>query len=235
MLGLHLLIPLIAARLPVERRPLLGLLLAPSLLAALILRLLWSLPDDAAEAGLVAGSRATSVVLICLAALILADLVAFLGGARLEPAGWWILTAFGFGGALAFAWIAETLARGPAAGTSGALLAAGARVVLMLALAEVIAGLRPRWAVVAGVIAIPLLWLSLPTLVRGAAFTLGAPPAFVAAAVLLTVATWLPLRLRRPAAAAGAVTAWLAIAALEIAWRGGRIVLDTLPIQELAL
>lgn len=235
VLGLHLLAPTWAARLPPERRRLIGLVLAPALLAVVILRLATSRPEDAAEAGLVAGARPVAVLAVCLVALLCADLIAFVGGAKLEKSGWWLVSAFGLGGAAALAWAAESLVRGPVAGTAAANVATGVRLLLMLATAEALVGSRHRWAPVAGAIGVPLLWWSLPPIVRHGVVDLGAGPVLLAAALLLVLALVVPARLRRATAVAGVLAAWLLMAAIDHSWRSGRTFSESLPVQELSL
>lgn len=223
-----------ASVLPPERRRLLGLLLAPSLLSIVILRLVTASPDDAAGASLQAGSTGALAVLLCLAGLVAADLVALIGGATLERNAWWLIAAFGMLGAIATAWVAECLARGGSPVGPGIWVATTARVLLMAAAGEVALGLRPWTAAAAGILGLPLLWLGLPALVASQARATGAQPAVVAAAILLAVAAFLPGRLRRAAGLAGVLIACLAIAAMDDAWRGGRLLLEQQPQVEVS-
>jgi hypothetical protein len=234
ILGVHLMAGRSASVLEPQQRRILGLVLGPSLLSIVILRLIATSPDDAAGASLQAGSAGALAVLLCLAALVAADLVALIGGASLERSAWWLIAAFGLLAAIATAWAVESLARGASPGGPGIWIASGARVLLMAAAGEAVLGLRPRAVLAAGLLGVPLLWFGLPALVAAQARAAGALPAALAAAVLLTAAGVIPARLRRIAAVAGVLVACLAVAAADDAWRSGRLLLEQQPQVEVS-
>lgn len=225
VLGLHVLAPLTIAKQPAERRRVLLLALAAGLATLVLLRLVLATPEDAAQAGLVAGARPPLVGLILVAALLLADLVVWLGHDEVGKLGWWLLATFGLGATLAVAWLVEALARGEASTGVAVLATAVARTLFALAAAELFASelwnrqQRPVFAPLAGALATTLVWQSLPRVLQAALVERGIVAALAAAAILLVAAALVPLRLRRPAALAGITLAAIAFGATETTWR----------------
>ncbi len=229
VLGLHVVVPWRLAGLPQgaaagtpgaasvaatvqERRRLWALVATPLVLAAAIAGLftLGERIDAAIAWGLTWPPVSfPAMALACAAAAVaLADLLLLVGFRKLEPAGWRI--AAGLGGVLllaaSFAGELLRLGRGPAAGLSGLLVAVLCRVLLALAAGQAASGPVRGWATLAGA-ALPLTLLASAAPVHA---TLGADlPTLGAAALLLFVARFLPLSLRRPAVLAGVLLAAL--------------------------
>lgn len=189
-------------------------------------------PDPAVAwglTGLLGGSPAARVLAVVAAAVALADLVLFFGGARLDPRAWQLLGLFGAAG-LAAATFGSELLRigwGPVPRPAALWAAAALRLPLALAAAELALGPPRRWAPVAGpaLAAAFLLW---PAELRRA---LGIDLlTLAAAAALLLAARFLPAPLRRPAGAAGLALAvlFLARAGAVSAILGGG---DRLPVE----
>lgn len=220
VLGLHALAPLTVAKQPPERRRMLLLALAAGLATLVLLRLALAMPEDAAQAGLVAGARPPLVGLILVAALLLADLVVWLGNDELGKLGWWLLATFGLGATLAVGWLVEALARGAASTGLAILATAIARTLFALGAAELwVRPQRPIAAPLAGLLATTLVWQSLPQVLRAALLDRGIVAALAASGVLLVAAALVPVRLRRTAAIAGITLAAIALGATETTWR----------------
>ena len=179
----------------------------PALLASLALTgaALARQPDAALAWGMtgpLAASTPARLIALVMLALLLADLVVAAGWRRLEPAGWRILGSLGLLGAMAHAFGAELLrvGWGPVTGLAVLLAAAALRLPLALASAELAAGPPGRSALAAGP-ALALAFLLWPEALRRSL----RPdlPTLAAAVVLLVVARWTPIRLRRATAVAG--------------------------------
>lgn len=232
VLGAHAVAPPAIGRLAPARRRAVLLAMAMSLLALLVLSVLATPIDDAADAGLAFGTRAATVAVIAIGAALLADLIGVVGAGELEPRGWQLLALFGGLAAVGFTWVAELLARGPAGPLPATKLATLGELLLLLATGALLVNLRPWLALVAGLLGLPLLAASLPGAVRQGLAIAGAWPAMVAAGAVLTVSPWLPQRMRRPAAAAGLLVGALVVGVIEHSWRGARIVRDNRPMVE---
>lgn len=141
-------------------------------------------------------------------ALLVAALLAGLGGDRLGVAGERLSAALGLAGCAAAAWAGELLRAGEGPETSAPrfLLLIGCRLALMLVAGELPLLTRPRWAAAGGVALLLYLPL-LPAPLRGVLWDQGLWMTCGAAALLLLAVRWLPQALRLPAFAIGLLLA----------------------------
>jgi len=167
-------------------------------------------PDAAIAAGLVPlmASIPGRVLVVLVPALVVAALLAGLGGERLGAAGERLAAALGFAACAAAAWAGELLrtGEGPENSELRFLLLIACRLALMLAGGELVLFARPRWAAAGGVALLLYLPL-LPAELRRALWSQGLQLTCAAAALLLLAARWLPRSLRLPAHATGLLLA----------------------------
>jgi hypothetical protein len=146
-------------------------------------------------------------------ALLVAALIASLGGQRLDRLGWRMVAGFGLATCAAAGWAGELLriGEGPASPPPGLALLVACRLALTLAAGGLLVPGRPGGAIAGGLAMLAYLPLLPPELrhdlgSQGILLTCGA------AALLLLAVRWLPPALRRIALAAGVLLAALVLA-----------------------
>lgn len=218
-----------AALPPRERRP--WALAAIPLLASGVLcafRLLAEHPDAALARGMGAfrGSPFALATALLFMASLLAALLAWVAGEKLEPAGWRLVALFGAAFLFAASFGGELLRIGETRpGPLWALFGLTCcRFLIACGAGEAVAPGRPALAPFAPLAALALLayGLLLPQPVAAALLARQGWLPFATAALLFGAARWLPQRLRRPALVAAALLAALALTlAAELSRRLG--------------
>lgn len=173
-------------------------------------------PDRAVAAGLVElplGGPLARGLTLTVGLLAAADAVVVMAGPRLEVAGWRLAALLALPALAAVVWTAELLriSAGPSVRPGLAVAAAVCRGAVALGAGEALLPRRPR----AAPLALPALvayFLLLPSSLAGLLRQQGDLLTLAAAALLMGSARWLPVRLRRPALAAGALLAGLLFA-----------------------
>jgi hypothetical protein len=218
-----------AAALPPQGRSPWALAAVPLLASGALsaFRLLAEHPDAAMARGMGAfrGSPFALATALLFSALLLADLVAWLGGEKLEPAGWRLVALFGAAFLFAASFGGELLRIGETRpGPLWALFGLTAcRFLIACGAGEAVAPGRPALAPFAA-LALLTYFVLLPQPVAAALLARQGWLPFGTATLLFAAARWLPQRLRRPALAAAALLAGLALTlAAELSRRLGTV------------